>query len=99
MRLDTPRPAHVIILVSTIVKAGPCWLSCPNKQTPGVVRGEMLWVFFFLFKLIAQCSVWRKIGRLSNLRLSPRNGDHGHNYRDCSEHCGKDHPPLSGYVS
>ena len=99
VRFNTPTPAHIIIFVSTIVKAGPGWLSRPNKQTPGVVRGEMLRVFFFLLKLVAQCTVGRKIGRLSSLCIRPGHGDHGRNYRNCSKHCGKDHPPLSGYVS
>ena len=98
VRFNTPTPAHIIIFVSTIAKAGPCWLSRPNKQTPRVVRGKMLWVFFFLLKLVAQCIVGRKIGRLSSLRLRSRNGDHGRNNRNRSKHCSKDHPPLSGYV-
>ena len=94
VRFNTPRPAHIIIFVSTIVKAGPCWLSRPNKQTPGVVRGEMLWILFLLLKFIAQCTIGRKIGRLSSLRLHSRNGDHCRNNRNCSKHRGQDGPSL-----
>ena len=48
MWLNTPRPAHIVLVISAIAEAFSCRLSCPNKKTPIIVRGEMLWVLFLL---------------------------------------------------
>ena len=99
VRLNTPSPAHIVTLISAVVEPRSCRLTRPNKQTPAIVRGEMLRVRFFLLLLVTKRSVRHKIGWLRSLRSHSRNGDHGRNYRNGSQHCGKDHPPLSGDVS
>ena len=99
MRLNAPCPPDVIIFVSAVVEPGPRRFACPNKQTPVIIRSEMLRVRFFFLSFVTQRSVGRKISRLRSLCLHPRHGDHGRNYRNGSQHCGKDHPPLSGDVS
>ena len=90
-RIDTPSPTNILdftrLIILTIRRAGP------HQGTP--LAGTYCWIR----KGEVLIRRHRRIFCFAVLRLSPWNVDHGRNYRNCSEHCGKDHPPLSGYVS